>query len=455
MKPTVILINPWIYDFAAYDLWAKPLGLLYLASRLRSVGVDVRFIDCLDVHNPHMGTIGYGKGPVRRQYGTGKFWKTRVPKPHHLSSIQRTYSRYGIDPQIFVRELKKVPRPVAVLVTSLMTYWYPGVFEVIRLTKDIHPGIPVILGGIYATLCPEHAKRYSQADVILSSPGQYWPAKLNEILSEIIPDFPVKKKVEPFFPYPAFDLLTQLDYICISSSFGCPFKCPYCAVHYLSPPFVKREPLELLEEVLFWHTTYNVRDFAFYDDALLVDANDHICVFLEEVVRRNLNLRFHCPNGIHITFIDKVVAHLLHRAGFTTIRLGLETSDTAQQRDLGAKLSEGEFERAIIYLKKAGFTTDQIGAYILMGLPGQTPYQVAETITYVGKTGATPYLSEYSPIPHTAMWNDAVEVSRFDLASEPLFHNNTIFPCWDGEALRKVSTLKRMAQEVREEARKR
>jgi len=455
MKPTVILINPWIYDFAAYDLWAKPLGLLYLASRLRSVGVDVRFIDCLDVHNPHMGTIGYGKGPVRRQYGTGKFWKTRVPKPHHLSSIQRTYSRYGIDPQIFVRELKKVPRPVAVLVTSLMTYWYPGVFEVIRLTKDIHPGIPVILGGIYATLCPEHAERYSQADVILSSPGQYWPAKLGEILSEIIPDFPVKKKLEPFFPYPSFDLLTQLDYICISSSFGCPFKCAYCAVHYLSPPFVKRKPLELLEEVLFWHTKYKVKDFAFYDDALLVDAKDHICVFLEEVVRRNLILRFHCPNGIHITFIDKVVANLLHSAGFTTIRLGLETSDSKLQRDLGAKLSEGEFERAIFYLKKAGFTTDQIGAYILMGLPGQTPDQVAETITYVGKTGATPYLSEYSPIPHTAMWNDAVEVSRFDLASEPLFHNNTIFPCWDGEALRKVSTLKRMAQEVREEARKR
>jgi hypothetical protein len=31
----LILINPWIYDFAAYDLWSKPLGLLYLAGYLR------------------------------------------------------------------------------------------------------------------------------------------------------------------------------------------------------------------------------------------------------------------------------------------------------------------------------------------------------------------------------------------------------------------------------------
>jgi len=24
----VLIINPWIYDFAAYDYWFKPLGLL-------------------------------------------------------------------------------------------------------------------------------------------------------------------------------------------------------------------------------------------------------------------------------------------------------------------------------------------------------------------------------------------------------------------------------------------
>ena len=35
MKSTLILINPWIYDFAAYDLWSKPLGLLYLAGWFR------------------------------------------------------------------------------------------------------------------------------------------------------------------------------------------------------------------------------------------------------------------------------------------------------------------------------------------------------------------------------------------------------------------------------------
>ncbi len=452
MKPTLILINPWVYDFAAYDLWAKPLGLLYLASQLRAMDFKVHLIDCLDIYNPLMEKITYIKKPIRRRYGTGKFWKQSVPKPSQLSSIPRSYSRYGITPQIFIEELKKVKNPVATLITSLMTYWYPGVFEAIHLVKDIHPDSPVILGGIYATLCPEHARDYSNADLIISSPNQFWPVELSQFLKNTIPDFLIQEMVEPFSTYPAFDLLTKIDYVCLLSSSGCPFRCPYCATPFLSPYFFKREPLKLFEEVLFWHKEYKITDFAFYDDALLVDAENHICVFLEEVLRNNLHLRFHCPNGLHITYIDRNIANLLYKTGFQMIRLGLETSDIRLQRDLGKKFSEGEFERAVTHLKRAGFTSNQIGTYVLIGLPGQTYDQVAETIKYVGKVRAVPYLSEYSPIPFTKMWKEAVEVSRFDIESEPLFHNNTIFPCWDGDVLKKVSDLKKMAQEIRKEA---
>ena len=449
MKPAVILINPWIYDFAAYDLWAKPLGLLYLAGYLRERGFSVNLIDCLDVHNTSMIKIAQFRKPIRRKYGTGKFWKQIMPKPPTLSSIPRSYSRYGISPQVFIEELKKVQRPTAILVTSLMTYWYPGVLEAINLAKDIHPNTPILLGGIYATLCPEHARKYSHADLIISSPGLFWPLECSQFLEKNISNFHSEEKTQPFFPYPAFDLLTHIDYICLLSSSGCPFRCRYCASHYLNPSFIKREPRELFEEIVFWNRKYHIQNFAFYDDALLVDAENHICIFLEEVVRNNLNLRFHCPNGLHITHINKTTAALLHSAGFKTIRLGLETSDTKLHRNLGKKYSTGEFEEAVNQLKNAGFTAPQIGAYILMGLPGQTYDQVAETIKYVEKAGVVPYLSEYSPIPHTQMWKEAVAVSRFNLVDEPLFHNNTIFPCWNEEALEKVNTLKNMVQDIR------
>jgi radical SAM superfamily enzyme YgiQ (UPF0313 family) len=453
MKPTVILINPWVYDFAAYDLWSKPLGLLYLASRFRALGFQVHLLDCLDVYNPCMEKVGFTKRPLRRRYGTGKYWKQHVPKPPQLSNIPRAYSRYGITPQVFERELQRARNPAAILVTSLMTYWYPGVFEAIRLAKDLHPNVPVLLGGIYASLCSEHARTFSRADLVITSTNQFWPAGLNDFLRENIPDFSIEKKSQPFVPYPAFDLLTKTDYVCLLGSSGCPFRCSYCASHYLNPHSLKRQPDELFEEVLFWHKEYNVMDFAFYDDALLVDADNHISLFLEEVVRSNLNVRFHCPNGLHIAYLNREIAVLLYKAGFKLIKLGLETTDNELHQRLGKKFSEGQFEGAVEELKGAGFKKDQIGAYILVGLPGQTCDQVEKTVRFAGKIGCMPYLSEYSPIPHTELWKEAQAISRFDLAAEPLFHNNSLLPCWAGDAFEELAQLKNLTLEIRAKAR--
>jgi hypothetical protein len=84
--------------------------------------------------------------PVRRKYGIGKYWRQRIPAPPALSHVKRAYSRYGITTDLFKKELQRIKTPSAILVTSLMTYWYPGVREAIRLVKEVHPGVPVMPG---------------------------------------------------------------------------------------------------------------------------------------------------------------------------------------------------------------------------------------------------------------------------------------------------------------------
>ena len=80
--------------------------------------------------------------------------------------------RYGISEADFRARLSRLPRPDAVLVTSLMTYWYPGVSAAIALVQEHFPGVPVILGGIYASLCPDHARAVSGADLVLPGPWE-------------------------------------------------------------------------------------------------------------------------------------------------------------------------------------------------------------------------------------------------------------------------------------------
>ena len=443
MQPVLLLINPWIYDFAAYDLWSKPLGLLTLAGFLRSRGFAVHLIDCLDVHHPKMGAEPFQTRPARRAYGTGKFFRQRAEKPPALKDVPRTYSRYGMSTQLFVEELEAVKKPSAILVTSLMTYWYPGVLKAVALAKKIHPQTPVLLGGIYARLCTEHARRVSGADeVVTATAVQDFPALLEILQKSGIEGTPSSA---PPPPYPAFDLLHGLDSVCLQTSVGCPFRCLYCASPFLNPRLSRKDPRRVLDEIDHWQAGWGVRDFAFYDDALLMGFESHLKVLLEEVVRQKRMLRFHTPNALHVRELTPPVARLLHASGFQTLRLGLETSDMGLHQEWDGKVSEGEFEKAVRNLRVAGFSKQQIGVYILAGLPEQSAESVAESVRYVDRTGASPYLAEYSPIPHTALWDKAVSCAEYDLSAEPLFHNNTLLPCWNRE---KRERFKEIRQET-------
>ena len=165
--PHILLINPWIHDFAAYDFWAKPLGLLSLASILRCHGFNISYIDCLDrFHSQAPPTDPYAR------FGRGPYLKTRIPKPSGLGDIQRNFSRYGIRKTWFKKDLHSIEPPDLVLMTSMMTYWYPGVQETIAVVREVFPEVTIVLGGIYVSLCYEHAKSHSGADRVETGIGE-------------------------------------------------------------------------------------------------------------------------------------------------------------------------------------------------------------------------------------------------------------------------------------------
>lgn len=431
----LLLINPWIYDFAAYDFFARPLGLLYLASFLRDQGYEVHLLDCLDTPHAH-----------NREFGTGRYAKENLPTPPALPDIPRRYGRYGISEADFRTRLAAVPRPDAILVTSLMTYWYQGVQAAIREAREQFPGTPVFLGGIYATLCPEHARQHSGADVVLTSPGE---EAIGAQLAGLGLPAPGGGHGGPprqldDLPYPALDLLSHLSYLPLLTSRGCPLDCDYCASRLLQPQFRRRRPLAVVQEIRYWQGRLGLRDVAFYDDALLLDAAHHLLVILEELARRGVSCRCHTPNGLHARYITREVAGWLKRAHFSTLRLGGETTALGPAR-LDRKIQAGELEAALHYLQEAGFRRQEIGVYLLIGLPDQGEEEVITSIRRVKKLGATPVLTLYSPIPGTALWPRAVAASRYDLARDPLFHNNSLFPCWPQFSWERYTRLKRLA----------
>ena len=423
--PHILLVNPWIHDFAAYDFWAKPLGLLTLGGILREHGARISYLDCLDRFHPFAEA---GPSPPAR-CGRGPYLKTVIAKPPGLTDIPRTFCRYGIPADWFRKDLEALDPPDLVMVTSLMTYWYPGVRETIDAVKSVFPDVPVVLGGVYATLCTEHAVNTCGADRVVSGPGE---SVILELAAELTGWSPVPL-FDPqdldTFPRPVLDLERRLVHVPVLTSRGCPFQCAYCASHRLQPRLMRRRPDSVVDEIVHWHQCHGVRDFAFYDDALLVDADRHIIPLLEGLVATGIDVRFHTPNALHIREITRPLARLMFRAGFHTIRLGLETTTFEGRQTMDRKVTEAEFLRTVGFLKDAGFDSGQVGAYLLAGLPGQDYTGVEDSIAVVKQAGVTPVIAHYTPIPHTPMWKAAVAASRYDLASDPIFTNNAIFPC--------------------------
>ncbi len=428
MSKNILLVNPWIYDFAAYDFWLKPLGLLYLGGLLRANGHRISYLDCLDPRSTPMIRKS-GKTPKRHAYGHGRFFRQVIDKPECLDFLPRSYCRYGIDPDIFREQLGRYSETDLVLVTSMMTYWYPGVFEAIRIIKETLPGTPVVLGGKYASLCNEHAQAHSGADWVVSGRGERQILEiLRTIFGEAILFLPPENDLDAL-PYPAFDLLGHPDQIPIITSLGCPYRCSYCASHLLHKTFTRRHPVRVADEIAYWHRNFSVADFSFYDDALLVEPDKLIKPLLAELKKRKLDCRFHCPNGLHLRAIDEELSRLLFGAGFRTIRFGFETADFRLQKSTGGKVENEELRRAVIHLRNAGYSPDDIGIYLLCGIPGQKTADVAHSIDFVLSCGAKPILAEYSPIPGTKMWDEAVAASPFDIRREPLYHNNSLLSC--------------------------
>ncbi len=406
-----LLINPWVYDFKAFDFWNKPVGLLIVAGILKKYDIQVDFIDCMDRSSPYYHTI-----TKTDMWGRGKYHNEVIKKPHIFQKVPRRYKRYGIPKDLFTNIIDELAQPDIIFVTSTMTYWYLGVFEVIRILKEKYPRTKIILGGIYATLCREHAEKYSGADMVLTGPAE---ENLPDLLRTLGYTHRTTRNGDKTAP--DFSLYRKLNYGVILTSRGCPFNCTYCATKTLCPTFQTVPNDQIIEQLEY--LSAKTKNIAFFDDALLY--NKHLTELLEDIMTKRHELNFHTSNGLHCRYMNEEIAQLMYNAGFKTMYLSLETTNPVVQKRTGNKVNTEEFIHAVKTLTKIGFTPDAIHTYIMFGMPGQHHEEIIDSIKLCHSFGIHPHLCEFSPIPHT----EEFEKTGFDENTNPLYHNN-LFYTW-------------------------
>ncbi len=216
--------------------------------------------------------------------------------------------------------------PKKIFITSLFTYWSIYVKESVSFYKKLYPKSKIIVGGIYATLMPEHCKEYTSCDKVFI--GQHEEA--DKLL-------------------PAYDLV-DVDYQIMHGMRGCPRKCPFCGIwkiENLSFKNAKQISKEIFSNKLI-----------FYDNNMLVNPNiKSILSMLSKTIYNDRILKCECQSGFDGRILAKKpeLATLLKKARFINIRLAW---DFAYEQ-------YSEVENWISILENAGYKKKDIFVFMV------------------------------------------------------------------------------------------
>lgn len=406
MKPRILLVNPPIYDFAAYDFWLKPYGLLSVAGYIRGKAQLLLF-DYLDRMHPFAAAQPQLQSDP---WGRGRFYSEKTSAPTCLRQIPRYFQRFGLPRDTF-RDLLRQPDPFDfALVQTTMTYWYPGVQEVLQDIRKYHPETKIVLGGSYATICVDHAHTLG-ADLLVQG------TNLDPLWQFMA--------ITPDTNQPAlWEAYNNLEVGVLKLSQGCPFDCTYCSVPNVYGRF-KPRPLDRSIAEFELLTKLGVRNIAFYDDALLFDPDKVFVPFLVELMKRKTKINFHTPNALNARFVTPKLADLMVQADFKTFYLGFESASIEWQRSTGSKVFSDELAQAVRHLISAGADPANITAYQILGHPDTDVQQLEASMQFVSSLGIRGMLADFSPIPGTP---DGERCRQWVNIDEPLMHNKTAFP---------------------------
>jgi len=255
-----------------------------------------------------------------------------------------------------------IPRqkPDRICVTSLFTWAWREVHISVRYFKALFPKTEVWLGGLYASLMPEHAK-LSQADRIVGG--------LFEQAEDLLPDY---------------SLVPNWDASIIFASRGCPKNCEYCAVPKLEGKMngERRSIRGLIypghRRIIFWDNNFFANRF--WED------------ILDELNELQLEVDFN--QGLDASFITPKVADALTKLKFRYIRLGYDTLSRRKS-----------VRQAVELLKQAGIDGRNILVYTLFNFK-DTPEDFLDRVRDVLNWGAVCYPMRFEPL-------DSLEKNNF------------------------------------------
>ena len=347
--------------------------------------------------------------------------KFRVWKPLGLLILARltppNWEVEVIDENLGPIDAQALPRPDLVGITAF-TSQATRAYELSALFRAM--GVPVVMGGIHATMCLAEALGHADA-VVTGEAESVWPQVLADVqagtLQRVYAGGPVSMAEIP----PArHDLLAgRYHFGSIQATRGCPLNCSFCSVTAFNGHLFRRRPIE---NVIAELRQIREKRILFVDDNLIGTRRDHIASakdLFRTMIREGLTRPWICQATINFPD-DEQVLDLAARSGCVGVFIGFESPTVEGLIALGKKfnLRKGrDFRTSVRRIHCHGIAV--MGSFIL-GIDTDRP-GIGATIARAAEDYRLDMadVQILTPLPGTALFQEMERQGRIIANSYP------------------------------------
>jgi len=357
INPPVVCVNECQQGWYSY---AHPTSILKLIAWHRLQGNEAAFIDCMGYGNesePKPALKPYKKLPVGS--GLNLYIDTHI---------------LGKSMSWLEDELKNQAPPDEIWISCHMTFNNELAHETIRTAKRIFPESDVLLGGNYATLFSEEARKKSGASVFKGLfPGA----------ERLFPDYSLFR--EP------------LDYMVFQLALGCGNHCGHCLNSVLHKEIIQMDIRSLVEDLKLKKEIYGVSRFVNIDPNV---ACFDLKAFLRICIDLGLDAELYFYGGIQPDKVTPELASMMKETGVKGLTLPRELETDANVQ-LGKSYSQQHFYNAIDIFQKACFDLSDFHCSFPVGFADDNLLDIAAIIREITDMGAIPEIAPVAFVPGT------------------------------------------------------
>lgn len=305
-------------------------------------------------------------------------------------------------------ELIPFDEPTDLVAISVETYTAKRSYQI--ATEFRRRGVPVVMGGFHAALCPEEVARYAES-VVIGEAEILWPQVVDDArhgclqklyrssgrtsLAGLRPDRSI------------FRGKTYLPVGLVEAGRGCHFSCEFCAVQTVFDATQTRRPVDdILAELTA--LKHEKRLFFFVDDNITSNLRQ-----AKEFFRALIPLKIRWVSQASINAAhDEEFLELLVQSGCMGVLIGFESLNPANLESMNKRFNtaKGGFEQALANLRRHGI---RVYGTFIFGYDGDTADSFAPTVSFAQEHAM--YIAAFNhltPFPGTPLYKRLGEEGR-------------------------------------------